>query len=55
MTQNLDMFEMWNNYFNHSSTLIDEKMKEQFPSQAMGHRFWKQNVKANDQFLRTEC
>jgi polyhydroxyalkanoic acid synthase PhaR subunit len=36
MTQNLDMFEMWKNYFNHSSTLIDEKMKEQFPSQAMG-------------------
>ncbi|MBT2730130.1 hypothetical protein J7E63_25050 [Bacillus sp. ISL-75] len=36
MTQNLDMFEMWKNYFNQSSTLIDEKMKEQFPSQAMG-------------------
>ncbi|MCM2533275.1 hypothetical protein NDK43_13820 [Neobacillus pocheonensis] len=36
MTQNLDMFEMWKNYFNQSITLIDEKMKEQFPSQAMG-------------------
>ena len=36
MTQNLDMFEMWKNYFNQSSNLIDEKMKEQFPSQAMG-------------------
>ncbi|MCM2535083.1 hypothetical protein NDK43_25515 [Neobacillus pocheonensis] len=36
MTQNLDMFEMWKNYFNQSSTLIDEKMKEQFPSKVMG-------------------
>ena len=36
MTNNLDPFEMWKNYFNQSSSLIDEKMKEQFPSQAMG-------------------
>src|SRR3954454_11175485 len=36
MTQNLEMFDMWKNFFNQSSTLFDEKMKEQFPSQAMG-------------------
>ncbi|MDQ0199396.1 hypothetical protein [Neobacillus ginsengisoli] len=36
MTQTVDMFEMWKNYFNQSSTLIDEKMKEQFSSQVIG-------------------
>lgn len=36
MTQNFDMFEMWKNYFNQSSTLIDEKMKEQIPPQVIG-------------------
>ncbi|MDQ0201679.1 hypothetical protein [Neobacillus ginsengisoli] len=36
MTQNLDMSEMWKNYFNQSSTLIDEKMKEQIPPQVIG-------------------
>ncbi|WP_051633592.1 hypothetical protein [Bacillus sp. UNC41MFS5] len=36
MTKNLDMFDMWINSFNQSSALFDEKMKEQFPSQAMG-------------------
>ncbi|MGZ7160547.1 MAG: hypothetical protein ACXVHR_08735 [Methanobacterium sp.] len=36
MTQNFDMSEMWKNYYNQSSTLIDEKMKEQIPPQVIG-------------------
>ncbi|MED4226554.1 hypothetical protein [Neobacillus cucumis] len=35
MTQNFDPFEMWKSFYNQYSTSFDEKMKEQFPSQAM--------------------
>src|SRR4051794_41152231 len=36
MTRDFNMFEMWKDYYDQSSNLLDEKVKEDFPSQGMG-------------------
>ncbi|HVI20730.1 MAG TPA: hypothetical protein VM660_01615, partial [Bacillus sp. (in: firmicutes)] len=36
MTRDFNMFEMWKDYYDQSSNLVDEKVKEDFPSQGMG-------------------
>ena len=36
MTRDYNMFEMWKDYYDQSSNLLDEKVKEDFPSQGMG-------------------
>ena len=36
MTRDFNMFEMWKDYYDQSSNLLDEKVKEDFPSQGIG-------------------
>jgi polyhydroxyalkanoic acid synthase PhaR subunit len=36
MTRDYNMFEMWKDFYDQSSNLVDQKVKEDFPSQGMG-------------------
>ena len=36
MTRDYNMFEMWKDYYDQSSSFVDGKVKEDFPSQGMG-------------------
>ena len=36
MTRDFNMFEMWKDYYDQTSSLLDEKVKEDFPSQGIG-------------------
>lgn len=36
MTRDFNMFEMWKDYYDQTSSLLDDKVKEDFPSQGMG-------------------
>ncbi len=36
MTRDYNVFEMWKDYYDQTSNLLDDKVKEDFPSQGMG-------------------